>query len=132
MKPRALLTSGEVDVRLCPSSRPVIFGTIEACRGHPVAQGEIERVVYAEPALLRRVDEKESAQRPERLSAEALLAFLVDQQDRAACVGGFGGGDESGESGTDDQHVRAAVYPHLSAPGEGLPHQLAQPKAAIR
>ena len=98
----------------------MIFGSVEARRVHPVAKRELARIAYPEPTLFRRVDEEETAERPEGLSADVLLALLIEQQHGAAGVGGLRGGYEAGEPGTNDDEVwlfpRASQRPVSYAP----------------
>jgi hypothetical protein len=111
VQPRALLRRGKLDVRLGPPLRPCILVAIEARRAEPVAPGELTRVVDAEAPLLRRVHEEQTAERPERLPAEGRLGLLLDNDDAAARVGQLRGGDEAGESRTDDDRVGRVVRP---------------------
>src|SRR3954453_23573463 len=76
VQPGALLPAGEVDVRLGPLARPVVRLAVEACGAQPVPTSEFVAVLDAQPAFLRRVDEEQSAEAPERLHAEGLLTFL--------------------------------------------------------
>src|SRR3954468_19910451 len=109
VQPGALLPAGEVDVRLGPLARPVVLFAVEACGAQPVLPSELVAVLDAQPALLRRVDEEQSAEAPERLPAEGLLTFLVEQQDPTSRVGELGGCDQSGEPGSDDDDIRVHV-----------------------
>src|SRR6201999_1297499 len=77
-QPASLLAGGESEIGVRPKARPMILVAIEAGRAHPVLACQLEAVLDAEPALLGRINQKQSAERPERLSAKALLAFLVD------------------------------------------------------
>ena len=97
-QPAALFAGGERHVSFRPAPRPEILVAVEARRSHPVLQREIVAVLDAEPALFGRIDQKQSAERPEGLAAEALLAFLVDHDDALAGVGDFGRGDEARET----------------------------------
>src|SRR5688572_16049637 len=83
VQPGALLSSGELQVCLCPAPRPVIFLAVEPRGDHPVAQRQLVRVVNAETPLFGRVDEEQSTERPECLTAEALLSLLVEADDLA-------------------------------------------------
>jgi hypothetical protein len=65
--------------------------------------------VDAHAPLLGAVDEEQTTKRPERLAAERGLRLLVEQQHSAPGVAQLGGGDEPGEAGSDDDHVRAAA-----------------------
>ncbi len=90
----------------------MVLGPVELRAAEPVLQGEVVGVLDAHPALLGAVDEEQSAERPEGLTAEVLLGLLVDQDDPPAGVGQLGGGDETGEPGPhdDDVSVHAEHY----------------------
>ena len=49
--------------------------------------------------LFGRVHQKETAQRPERLTSQVLLAFLVDQNDAASAFQQFASGYQTGQAG---------------------------------
>ena len=72
VQPVAHFCRSVVDVGLRPFARPVIFLAVEAGGGLPIRPGEIEAVFDAQPgcALFRRVDQKDAAQRPVRLTTE--------------------------------------------------------------
>ena len=78
IQPGTLFARREVDIGLGPAARPKILVAVEAGRAEPVLPGEIAAVADAHAALLGRVDEEQSAERPERLAAEVLLAFLIE------------------------------------------------------
>ena len=105
VQPLTLLTGRERDVGLGPPARPVVALPVELRAAHPVLQGELVGVLDAHPPLLRAVDEEQSAERPERLPADALLRLLVQQQHPLARVGELGGCDEAREPGADDDDV---------------------------
>ena len=105
-QPVALFAGRERHIGLRPALRPKILVAVEAGRSHPVLQREIETVLDAEPALFGAVDQKQSAERPEGLAAEALFALLVDHDDAFAGVGDFGCGDEAREAAADHDYVR--------------------------
>ena len=104
-------------IGLGPAPRPVIVVAVEAGRAEPVLQREIVAVADAEPALLRRVDEEQAAERPERLAAEILLAFLIEHDHALAGIGDLGGGDQPGEAAADHDHVRICRHARSSFPG---------------
>ena len=104
-QPFALLVRGECHIGFRPALRPKIFIAVEARRSHPVLQRQIVTVPDAEPALFGAVDQKQSAERPERLAAEALFALLVDHDDAFAGVGDFRRRDQAGQSPADHDHV---------------------------
>ena len=113
-QPSALFTSSERDIGFRPALRPEILVAVEAGRSHPVLQREIVAVLDAESALLGRINQKQSAERPERLAAEALLAFLIDDDDPLAGVGDFRRRNEAGETGSDHDYV--CIVSHSSSP----------------
>src|SRR5262245_54122286 len=81
VQPRPFLAGGKPNVGLGPSARPMIFLSVEAGRAHPVGEGELVGIMNAHPTLFRRVDEKDAAERPERLTAEGLLRLLIENDD---------------------------------------------------
>jgi hypothetical protein len=111
-EPGALLTGGEVDVRLGPLVGPVVLAlrvgdaAVEAGRALPVLPGQLLGVLDAHESLLVGVDEEQTAEGPERLSAEVRLRFLVQEQYLAARRGQFRRGDQPGEPAADDDRVR--------------------------
>src|ERR1700733_10553831 len=88
-QPAAFLACRERHIGFGPALRPQILVAIKPARAHPVLQREVKTVLDAEPALFGAVDQKQTAERPERLAAEALLAFLIDHDDTLAGVGDF-------------------------------------------
>jgi hypothetical protein len=66
-------------------------------------------VADAQAPLLGAVDEEQSAERPERLPAQRLGAFLIEQDHLASCVRQLGGGDEARKPPADDDHIRVHV-----------------------
>ena len=105
MEPRAFFASSEADIGLRPLSRPIVVIAIEARRTDPVLQCQIITVLDAEPALLWRIDQKQSTERPECLAAEVLLAFLIDDDRPLAGFGDFGGRHQPCQSAADDNDV---------------------------
>ena len=83
----------------------MVVVAVEARGPHPVLQCEIVGILNAEPALLGRVHQEESAERPKGLSAKALFAFLVDDDDALAGVCDFGCRDQSRQSAADHDYV---------------------------
>ena len=63
-----------------------------------------------------RIDQKQSAERPERLAAQALLAFLIDDDDSLAGVGDFGRCNEAGQTGSDHDDVCVVSHATLLIP----------------
>ena len=104
-EPGALLTCGKSHIGFSPAFRPMIFVAVESRRAHPVLKSELMGIANAQAPLLGQVDEKEAAERPESLSAEALLALLVEDDDALAGIRDLRGGDEAGEPGADHDHV---------------------------
>src|SRR3546814_15231270 len=82
----ALAARRPVDVRLGPLLAPdvLVVGSVEGRGAEPVLQGEFLVVLDPHPPLLRRVDEEEPAQGPERLPAEVVSVLLLDDDDPAA------------------------------------------------
>ncbi len=62
-------------------------------------------VLDVHPTLLGAVDEEESAQAPERLATEGLLALLVDEHRPPPGVGDLGGGGQAGQAGAHDDDI---------------------------
>ena len=67
------------------------------------------------------VDQKDAAERPERLAAERLFWLLIDNDDLFLCVDQFRRGNEPGKSGTDDNYVRVKGHRPASPGGISLP-----------
>ena len=109
-QPRPFLAGGEGDIGLGPFARPVVFGPIESGRDHPVLFRPLLRVANPKPALLRGVDEKEAAERPEGLPAQPRCGLLFEQDHAAARLRELRRGDQSGEAGADDDDVRAVTH----------------------
>ena len=108
-QPVAFLAGGEGDVGLCPFAWPRILVAIEARRSHPVLQSEIVGILDTEPALFGRIDEKQAAERPERLTAKILFAFLVEHDDALARIGDLGRCDQSSQPRADDDDISLHV-----------------------
>ncbi len=66
--------------------------------------------------MLGRIDQEQSAERPERLAAEVLLALLVDDDDALAGIGKLGRGDEAGKARTHHDHIGIVGHFLLRAP----------------
>src|SRR6185503_1714523 len=105
-EPGTLFTGGPGHVRLRPATRPVVFGPVEAGGSEPVLHRELVRIANAETPLLRRVYEKQSAERPEGLTAKRRLRFLLEDHNPATGVRELGRRDEAGQSGPHDDDVR--------------------------
>ncbi|XUK62934.1 hypothetical protein ABMA10_13235 [Plantibacter sp. RU18] len=105
VQPRPLLAGCEVEVRLGPPFRPVILRPVEAGGSEPVLCRESERVVHAETALFGGVDEEQPTEGPVRLPAEVGLRLLFDEEYPFAGVDEFSGGDQTGQTGADDDRV---------------------------
>ena len=109
-QPAALFAGREGDIGLRPAPRPEIFVAVETRRSHPVLQRQVKTVLDAEPALFGAVDQEQSAERPEGLAAEALLALLVDHDDALAGIGDFGRGDQARQPAADHNYVRIVSH----------------------
>ena len=112
LEPGPLLPRRELQVGLGPLPRPVVLVAVEARGAEPVLAGQFQRVVHPQPALLGRVDEEEPAERPPRLPAEGRRGLLVDQDHPLAGVGQFGRGDQTGQPGSHDDDIGAALRAH--------------------
>ena len=86
VQPGSFLSGGEVDVGLRPPVRPVVLAcrvvgaAVEERAAQPVLPGQLVGVPDAHPALLRRADQEQAAERPECLAAHIRLGFLVEQE----------------------------------------------------
>ena len=118
-QPGALLAGREIHIGLGPAARPVILLAVEAGRAEPVLQRKIARVADAHAALLGRVDEEQSAERPERLAAERSLRLLIENDDAPARVGELGGRDKTREACADHDGVCVHAVPQNTLSGDG-------------
>ena len=83
----------------------MVVVAVEARGAHPVLQCEIVGILDAEPALFGKVHQEESAERPKGLSAKALLAFLVDDDDALAGICDLRRRDQPRQSTADHDYV---------------------------
>jgi hypothetical protein len=83
----------------------MVVVAVEARGPHPVLQCEIVGILNAEPSLLGRVHQEESAERPKGLSAKALLAFLIDDDDAFAGICDLRRCDQPRQSTADHDYV---------------------------
>ena len=113
----AFLARREGDISLRPSARPIILIAIEGRRPHPVVERKLAGIANAHTALFGGVDQKDAAERPERLAAERLFGLLIDNNDLFLCVDQFDCGDKAGKSGTDDNYVRIKGH-RPASPGD--------------
>jgi hypothetical protein len=104
-QPRALLAGGEFQVRLCPLAGPFVLFAVEPGVAEPVLCRELERILDAHPALFRRVDEEQPAERPPGLSADIGPRLLVDEDHAATGSRRFRGGDEARQPPSDHQDI---------------------------
>src|SRR5699024_5770371 len=117
----ALLVGGKADVFPAPGLRPaVVRGVLELGGILPVAPGQVFAVLDPHEPLLRAVDVEQSTEGPERLSAQVITAFLVQDEDVQPTRCGLIGGDEPRQACTDDDDVRIplrtqTVLPYLRA-----------------
>ena len=119
-QPVAFLARGKRHIGLGPAPRPVIVVAVEAGRPHPVLQRQVVTVLDAEPALLGRINQEQSAERPEGLAAEALLALLLDHDDASAGVGNFGRRDQAREPAADHNDISLIGHRFAPLPSTGL------------
>jgi len=113
-QPSALLARREGHISFGPASRPQIFLAVEARRPYPVLQRQFVTVLDAEPALFRRIHQEQSAERPESLAAEALLALLIDHDDAFASFRNFRRRDEARKASAD--HNDVSILSHCLPP----------------
>ena len=86
-------------------------------------------IAHAQAPLLGRIDEEQATERPECLSAEALLSLLLDDDDALAGFRDLRRGDEAGKPGADHDHV--GIEPHAPSsfqPSSGPLGRLRFPK----
>ena len=110
-QPGALFARREIHICLGPAAWPVILVAVETGRAEPVLQREIARVVHAHAALLGRVDEEQSAERPERLAAERAFRLLIENDDLAPGVGELGRSHEPRKPGAHHNGVCVHARP---------------------
>ena len=110
----SFLAGGKRHVGMRPAPRPVIVVTIKAGRAEPILPSKINGIADAEASLLGAINEEQPAERPERLSAQALLGLLIDEDHSLAGVGKFGGGGQSGKTASHDDDI--AIKRHRDAP----------------
>ena len=111
-----LVARCELDVRLGPLTRPVIFAlTVESGCAHPVLHCQLEGVLDAESALLGAVHEEESAERPKCLRAEVGSVLLFHDKDFAARARQFVGGDQSRQPCPDNDDVSLFAHDNSSS-----------------
>ena len=101
-----LLSRRELDVGARPLAGPRIFRPVERGGAEPVAPGEFEGVLDADPALLGGVHHEQPAERPVGLPAEVLLVLLVHHQDLLARPAGLVGRNQPREAVAHHDHVR--------------------------
>ena len=114
-QPRALLSGGEVDVRLGPPAGPVVLPAVEGRGAHPVLEGEFVGVAHAEPALLRGVHQEQPAEGPVRLTSQGSLGFLVEEHHAATGIGQFRGGDQACQARAHHDHISVGGIPAVFA-----------------
>ena len=112
-QPATLLAGGKLQIGLCPLARPEIFRAVEGGGSEPVLPCQLQTVTNTHPPLFGTVDKEQPAQRPESLSAEVLLAFLIDHPDLQTAIGSLGCGDETGQPSPDDEYIE---FPHAFLP----------------
>jgi hypothetical protein len=140
VQPGPLLTRGEVQVGLRPLVGPVVLAgrvidaAVEAGAAQPVLPGQLERVLDAGAALLRRADQEQPAERPEGLAAQVGRRFLVQQQYPPAGVGQFRGRDQARQPSPhhDDIAVSHACPPSLTASRLRVPSRIICYRRVIR
>ena len=115
-QPVALFAGRERNIGFRPALRPMVVIAVEARGAHPVLQREIVGILDAKPALFRKVDQKQTAERPKCLAAQALVALLIDDDDALAGVGDFGRGHQPRQSAADHDYVCVISHRVLPIP----------------
>ena len=115
-QPAAFLPCGEIDVGMRPLPRPVVFLPVERRGAEPILQSEFVTVADTESALLRAVDEEQTAERPEGLPAEVGAVLLIDDQHPLPAVHHLAGGHQAGQARPDDDDIssRPAGQPGIA------------------
>jgi hypothetical protein len=67
--------------------------------------GPLVRVTNPEAALFRRVDEEESAERPESLTTQPRLRFLLQKDYPTTGISELGSGHQASEPGADHDDI---------------------------
>jgi hypothetical protein len=104
-QPAAFLSGREIDVGMRPLAWPVVLFTIKRRRPQPVLQRKFVAVANAQAALLRAVDEKQAAERPEGLPTQVGAVLLVHDQHPQAAIHQFAGGDQARQARSDNDGV---------------------------
>ena len=86
VQPWAHLSGGKLHIGLGPFAGPAVLIPVKLRAAHPVAQRQILTVANAHAALFRRVDHEQAAEAPERLSAQEMLGFLIDDDHGLAAI----------------------------------------------
>ena len=105
VQPGAFLASRELQVRFRPLLWPMILGPIESSGACPVFAGAVDRIPDTQSALLGRIHQEQPAERPVSLPAEALLWFLVDDDDALSSRGDLRCGYEPRKASPNDDRV---------------------------
>jgi hypothetical protein len=119
VQPRAFLTRGKVEIGLGPLARPRVVVPVETGGGEPVLPGKLDPVFHTHPALLGRVDQEEPAEGPPGLAAQARFGLLLENRHAPAGVDQLGRGDETGQAGTDDDHIGLLGHPETPSSWPG-------------
>jgi hypothetical protein len=82
-----------------PFRRPdvLVVEAVESGAARPVVPGQLEGVLHPHPALLGAVNEKDAAERPERLPAQVGRVLLIHQGDLLTAAGQLMGGHQPGQ-----------------------------------
>ncbi|MNE39515.1 hypothetical protein D3C80_1334730 [compost metagenome] len=116
LQPGPLLAGGELDIGARPLNRPFVLGQrpvqpVPARAAPPVPPGQIEAVAHAQLPLFRRVDQKQSTERPEGLTAQVGGVLLIDQRHALASLNQLVGGDQPGQPPAHHDDVRVHACP---------------------
>jgi hypothetical protein len=105
VQPTTFFRRGEIEIGFRPEFREVVFRPVELRRAQPILPRQLKAVAHAHATLLGRIDEEQTAKRPEGLSAQILFTLLIDDDHTLATIGGFRGRDQSRKAGAHDQDI---------------------------
>ena len=85
----------------------------------PKPKRQLRRTFLREWREFRNLTQEQAAERPERLAAETLLAFLIHHDDAFASGNRFRCRDEAGKAGSDDEDIGLGGHVDLPAAAAG-------------
>ena len=107
-QPAAHVSGRPAEVGIRPLPAPVIAVAVEASSVLPVGARTLVGIPDSQPPLLRGVDHEEAAEGPEGLATEGPVRLLLDDRDAAAAGDRLGCGDQTRQSRSDDEDIRAS------------------------